>query len=178
MIDIGIDKEGSALRMLIAQALRSYPTSNLYPFLEDRSAPVRTAAAREIQTRGDSDSFKYATRLTDDKRSYIREIAVFVLGQHGTPTYPYKAEAVPIIAKKLAHDSSAGVRAAAAAALGHLKAYDAVGVLISAAADDSIEVRACVAAALVNMKRSAKAREALRLLKDDPSDEVRFWANE
>lgn len=176
VIDAGIDQAGSSLRILIAQALREFPTSSLYPFLEDRNAVVRTAAAREIQVRGEVDSLSYVTRLVDDKRPFIREIAIFVLGQLGTPDYPYKNESVPVISSKLAHDRSSSVRAAAAAALGHLRAYEAVEILVCAVTDNSVEVRACVASALANMKRSAKARVALDTLKVDSNDEVRRWA--
>lgn len=176
MIDTGVDKDGTALRMLIAQALRLYPTSSLYSFLEDLSIPVRTAAARQIQVRGERDSFDYAIKLLDDKRAYVREIAVFILGQHGTPEYPYKAESVEKIAQKLSNDSSSMVRAAAAAALGHLNAYEAIPELIEAVTDQSVAVRACVAGALVGMGRSAKAKAALSALRSDISEEVRWWA--
>jgi HEAT repeat protein len=178
VIDIGIDKNGSSLRLLIAQALRLYPTSSLYSFLEDRSVPVRSAAAREIQIRGEIESFKHVVQLANDRRPYVREIAIFILGQLGTPAYPYKADSVDLIAAKLAQDPSSAVRAAAAAALGHLKAYPALDGLVAAAVDDSVAVRACVAAALLSMKRSSKARNALRALKNDASDEVRRWATE
>nr|WP_315219216.1 HEAT repeat domain-containing protein [uncultured Duganella sp.] len=176
MIDSGIDRRGSSLRLLIAEALRSYPTASLYPFLEDRSVPVRTAAAREIQVRGEAESFAYATQLATDRRSYVREIAIFILGQHGTPSYPFKSDAIPLLASKLSHDPAGSVRAAAAAGLGHLKGYEAIEALVSAVGDRSFEVRACVASALSNMKRSAKARAALLLLKEDVNEDVRRWA--
>jgi hypothetical protein len=176
MIDIGVDSDGTALRMLIAQALRLYPTSSLYSFLEDRSVPVRTAAARQIQIRGERESLDHAVNLLDDKRASVREIAVFILGQLGTPTYPYKAESVEKIVVKLNADSSGMVRAAAAAALGHLQSYEAIPALIEAARDESIAVRVCVAGALVSMGRSSKARAALRVLQTDASEEVRRWA--
>jgi HEAT repeat protein len=178
MITSGIDKEGESLRLLVAQALCAYPTASLLPFLEDKSVLVRSAAAREIQNRGDQKSFEHAVALLGDKRAFVREIGVFILGQHGTPTYPYKAQTIPLVAERLALDKSAAVRAAAAAALGHLSAYEALEFLITAATDNSIEVRACVAFALTRMKRRGKAREVLRILKNDQNEEVRFWAND
>lgn len=178
MITTGIDKDGESLRLLVGQALRSYSTNNLHPFLEDLSVLVRSAAAREIQNRGEAESFEYAKSLLMDKRGFVREIAVFLMGQHGTPTYPFKTEAIPLISQRLDLDKSAAVRAAAAAALGHLKAYGALDILIDAAKDKSADVRSCVAFALTRMKRRARARTALDALKKDESSEVRFWAED
>lgn len=176
MIDVGIDSKGSSLRLLIAQALGEHPTFALLPYLEDRSFVVRTAAAREIQVRGGEESFEYLMRLLGDKRAYVREIAVFALGQYGTPTYPFKSKSIESIVGRLVHDTSSSVRAAAAAALGHLKAYEALEAITAAVGDNSIDVRACVGFALAQMKRSKKARDALRILKDDESEEVRYWS--
>lgn len=176
MIDIGVDRDGESLRMLVAQALRAYSIDSLHLFLEDRNALVRSAAARQVQIQGSEKSFKYAIDLLADKRAFVREIGVFILGQHGTPHYPYKSESVPLITERLVSDKSAAVRAAAAAALGHLKAYDALEFLIDAATDKSTDVRSCVAFALSGMKRRARARTALDALKKDENSEVRFWA--
>lgn len=93
-------------------------------------------------------------------------------------TYPYKAESIAIIAERLTSDKSSAVRAAAAAGLGHLKAYEALEILIEAASDASADVRACVAFALNGMNRRTRAREVLRTLKKDVNGEVRFWADE
>lgn len=178
MITTGIDKDGESLRLLVAQALRSYPTESLHPFLEDKSVLVRSAAAREIQNRGEAKSLQYAIGLLHDKRAFAREIGVFILGQHGTPHYPYKAESIPLITERLVSDNSGAVRAAAAAALGHLNAFDALDVLIDAARDKSVDVRSCVAFALTGMKRRARARGALQILQNDENAEVRFWAGD
>jgi HEAT repeat protein len=178
MIASGTDKDGESLRLLVAQALRAYPTQSLHPFWEDKSVLVRSAAAREVQIRGEPISFDAANALIGDKRAYIREVAVFILGQLGTPNLPFREESIPIISDRLALDKSAAVRAAAAAALGHLNAHESLDALAVAASDASAEVRACTAFALNNMKRRRKAREMLLILKSDESDDVRFWAND
>lgn len=178
MIDNGVDKQNSSLRMLVSQALRSYPTIHLHPFLEDKNVVVRTAAARELQMRGEASSFEYAISLLSDKRAYMREIGVFILGQLGTPGYPYKNDSTQLIAERLISDRSRAVRAAAAAALGHLEAFDELDILIRAASDESADVRACVAFALTRMRRRPKAREALRALRNDDSAEVRSWVED
>lgn len=178
MITSGIDKDGESLRLLVAQALRAYPTYSLHPFLEDKNVLVRSAAAREIQLRGESISFDAAIGLIGDKRAYLREIAVFILGQLGTPKYPFRESSIPIISDRLALDKSAAVRAAAAAALGHLNAHESLDALAVAAADSSAQVRACTAFALNKMRRRRKARELLLILKGDENDDVRFWASD
>lgn len=178
MIANGIDKDGESLRLLVAQALREYPTQSLHPFLEDKNVLVRSAAAREVQIRGELISFEAAVSLAGDKRSHVREIAVFLLGQLGTPNFPFRERSIPIISDRLAFDKSAAVRAAAAAALGHLNAHESLDALAKAASDSSAEVRACTAFALSNMKRRRKARELLLMLKSDTNDDVRFWAND
>jgi HEAT repeat protein len=178
MIDIGIDQPGHSLRMLVSQALRSYKTRNLYQFLEDRDPVVRTAAAREIQIRGTRDSYKYLLKMLDDKRGFIREICIFTLGQLGTPEYPFREESVSVLMRYLANDRNVAVRAAAAAALGHLRAIEALDSLIEASSDSSAEVRSNVAFALKMMKTRAKARNTLAMLKQDKNDNVRFWAND
>lgn len=178
MIDKGVDERGSSLRVLVSQALRSYPTRILYSFLDDSSTVVRTAAARELQSRGEVESFEYAVSLLSDKRAYTREIGVFILGQLGTPNYPYKDASIDLIAERLNVDKSKMVRAAAAAALGHLEAFSKLDILIHAASDESANVRACAAYALTRMKRRPRAREVLRTLRNDENAEVRCWAND
>lgn len=178
MIDTGIDEQGASLRMLVAQALRAYPTIHLHTFLDDRSAIVRMAAARQLQIRGEAETFDHAMSLLSHRHAHMREIGVFLLGQLGTPSYPYKNASVRCIAERLSADRSSAVRAAAAAALGHLTATDELEGLVRAASDASAEVRACVAFALSRMKRRRRAREALRVLANDDSVQVRFWAGD
>lgn len=128
--------------------------------------------------RGEHRSFEYAISLLSDKRPYMREIGVFILGQLGTPDFPYKSESTQLIAERLTSDKSYAVRVAAAAALGQLKAIDQLDVLIRATSDESADVRACVAFALTLMKRRPRAREALRALRNDKSAEVRSWVED
>lgn len=108
----------------------------------------------------------------------MREIGVFILGQLGTPSYPYKDASTDPIAERLVEDKSKTVRASAAAALGHLGASDKLEILVSAATDESPNVRACAAFALTRTKRRPKAREALRALRRDDDAEVRCWTND
>ena len=178
MIASGIDKDGESLRLLVAQALRAYPTPSLHPFLADKSVLVRSAAAREIQIRGESTSFDVAIRYVGDNRACVREVAIFILVQLGTPNYPFRAQSIPIISDRLVSDKSPAVRAAAAAALAHLNAHESLNALAEAVSGASAKVRACTAFALSNMKRRRKARELLSILKSDENVDVRFWADD
>lgn len=124
-IDISTDRSGTALRMLVFQALKAYPTKALLPFLRDSDSIVRTAAARQLQVRGGSAVFEHARQLATSKKKDDREIAAFILGQLGTPERPFKGESLPLL-QKLCADRSAEVRETAVASLGHLKAVEAI----------------------------------------------------
>lgn len=139
-IDIGIDREGHSLRMLVFQALERYPTQSLLPFLHDRSAVVRTAAARHLQTRPGRDALEYGMKLLASTARYDREIGAFLLGQIGTPERPYREESVPLLVS-LCRDKAPEVRVAALAALGHLKASEAAKVVERAKRDPEPEVK-------------------------------------
>lgn len=114
-----------------------------------------------------------ALRLAADSRARCRETACFLLGQLGTPHFPYKLQSLPTLKKALLHDRSSAVRAAAAAALGHLSAAEELDALVLAATDKSENVRRAVAFALSRMKRFRRAREALEALRADKAVSVR-----
>jgi HEAT repeat protein len=139
-IDIGIDRKGHSLRMLVSQALEHYPTASLLSFLHDRNTIVRTAAACKLQIRGEPEVFAYAIELASSRLKTDREIAAFLMGQIGTPTYPFKEASVTRLVK-LCTDTSHEVRIAALAGLGHLRAVDAIEVVRAARRDVHPDVR-------------------------------------
>ena len=59
MID-DLDGSSSTLRLLVWQALKSYPTEALLKLLGDDDFIVRTAVARELQVRGGSEVHAWA----------------------------------------------------------------------------------------------------------------------
>lgn len=165
MID-DFDDKYSTLRMLVATALRnpSWTIDGLINLLKEEDVIVRTAAARELQIRGGEPVFKKILPFVSSKQACHREIAAFVLGQLGTPMMDYKNESLPILVK-LALDEDEDVRAASAAAFGHL-CYEGMSeqiedILIRLCNDESIEVRACAAYALGNSSGNRKIRELL-----------------
>lgn len=123
-IELSTDPDGESLRMLVWQALRLYPTASLFQFLHDPNSIVSTTAARELQTRPETDDvFKYAVPLLRSASKDEREIGTFLLGQIGTPHRPLKAQSVPLL-EKMCADTEPDVRSAALASLGHLGAKE------------------------------------------------------
>ncbi len=174
MID-DLDGSSSTLRLLAWQALRSYPTDSLLRLLDDDDYVVRTAVARELQTRSGSDVYQWAIDKVTSERIASREIAAFILGQLGTPELPFRATSIPAL-MRLASDNDTEVRSAAIAGLGHLRADEAVDIIIAASQDSSNLVRGCAVAALGHLTSSAAVISALRdRLRDDDAT-VREWA--
>lgn len=173
------DYSTSTIRLLVFQALKHWETKALFSLLFDEDCIVRSAAARELQTRGEEETFKKLKTLTDDPVSYVREISAFTLGQLGTHEFPFKEQSIPLL-QKLLSDADFEVRAAAVAAFGHLgtdgKAEVIEEQLLAMADDQSEEVRECLAFALGNSSGSEKVIATLARLQKDNSEEVRSWA--
>ncbi|WP_020396839.1 HEAT repeat domain-containing protein [Thiolinea disciformis] len=150
MID-NYDPSNDTLNLLVWQALKQWDTEVLFTLLKEKNALIRTAAARELQIRGGESVFKETINLISSNSEVLREMAAFILGQLGTPLYPYKYESLPILLS-LVTDSNADVRAATAAALGHLGYEtlldDVESALMTLCSDESSDVRACAAFAL------------------------------
>lgn len=176
MIDSGIDQPGHSLRTLVYAGLKTFKLQGLIALLRDRSSLVRTAAARELQGRGGRTVFLQGCQFLRSRKVVDREIGAFLLGQLGYPDMPFKAETVPLLEHALAHDASADVRAAAAAALGHLRSKESLDVLVAAAEDPVPDVRATVAYALYMLPRTKRARACRAKLARDEDEDVREWA--
>lgn len=169
------DVSSSTLRLLVFQALKEYPTQALFPLLTDPDDIVRTGVARELQIRGSEDVFAHASELLKGDRFETREIAAFVLGQLGTPNFPYRDQSIPLL-RPLLHDKYYEVRGAAAAALGHLKANEALNDLLELASDSEAYVRENVAFALAFTGADQRSIATLRKLSNDDNSDVRGWA--
>jgi HEAT repeat protein len=170
--------EASSLtvELLVFEVLRSYPSDALLLMLDDESTVVRTAVARELQVRGERTAFDHVLLLCDDSRDFVREVAAFTLSQFGTPTYPFRSEAIPKLAELAVHDGSFDVRATAVASLGHLHPMESMQVLLESANDPEADVRAMVAVSLGRLGPLPKVVETLDTLLSDSDSEVRQWA--
>ncbi|PTR26300.1 HEAT repeat protein [Luteibacter sp. OK325] len=173
-----IDDEvpNSTVRLLVFEAIRSYPSDALLLMLDDEDTIVRMAVARELQVRGEKKAFDHALLRCDDLRDFVREIAAFTLGQFGTPTYPFRSESIPKLAELAVHDPSFEVRATAVASLGHLHAEESMQVLLESANDPEADVRAMAAVSLGRLGPLPEVVETLDKLLSDPDSEVREWA--
>jgi len=175
MIDVSTDKPGESIRTLVWQAIKLYRTEHLYQFMDDKNPIVRTIAARELQVRGVKGTFDYIVNFARDKSTRRRELCAFILGQLGTPKYPYKKKSLPYLIE-LSADKSPSVRSAAISALGHLRADEQKRIILKAAKDNSPQVRLCAAAALMSLKKSPSSLKCLKLLTKDKNRDVRSWA--
>ena len=175
MID-DADIEKSTLRLLVFQALKLYSTPALVPMLLDKDLIVRSAVARELQIRGGDDVFIAAKKLGAAERHESREIAAFLLGQIGTPSFPYRDQSIPLLKAHLS-DPYHEVRSAAAAALGHLHADEALNELLLLATDSEPDVRECMAFALGLIKANEESIAVLRRLSEEQNKDVRECAD-
>jgi len=178
MID-DIDASSSTLRLLVSQALKSWNIGAVLKLLFDDDCIVRTSAARELQVRGGSEVFSQVKMLVNDSRAYVREICAFTLGQLGTPDMPYKNKSFPLLLTLL-EDKDVEVKAAAAAALGHLSfsgmPKDVEEALLFSSKDKDKTVRACVAYALGNSSGREAVKNSLAQLRNDKEKSVRSYA--
>jgi HEAT repeat protein len=175
MIDPSVDQPGHSLRTLVWQALRTYRTEHLFPFLLDRDVIVRTIAARELQVRGTLQVFEHVIQLAGQDRHVAREVAAFVLGQLGLSKRPYRNRSFPVLAK-LAEDAHPSVRSAAIASLGHLRLPRSLPAVVQAAQDRVAPVRLSAAFALGKFKKTPETVRLLRKLARDKHPQVREWA--
>lgn len=156
------------------EKFRACSLGQLHQALGSQNEPERFAAARELQVRGQATTFELSTSLAKNNNAVLREMSAFVLGQLGTPGRPFRHLSLPVL-NRLLEDSVFTVRAAAAAALGHLKAHESLTLLEKTAEDTEAEVRSNVAFALGNIPCD-RSVELLLALTWDSDQEVVSWA--
>jgi HEAT repeat protein len=165
-------------RYFVRKGMSDCSTSELINLLTDDDQIVRSSAGFLLHiSGGDSEDFNRIVGLASHVDAYVREAAAYVLGQFGTPGYPFRALSVPLLSH-MAHDSDDAVRVSAVSALGHLRGDDAWEVILSAATDRSADVRWVVAWLLEFMDGSERSVAALTALVADPHPDVRAAARE
>lgn len=162
----------------IWEKFRSASLGQLLSELTSSSLVRCFTAAKELHCRGGEETFRKALELCNSQIDIHREVGAFLLGQLGTPKFPFAEMSIPILLSRIEKDSSPDVRAAAAAGIGHLSAKvgsSGLSGLALAAKDISPKVRACAAFSLGRIT-DAVAIELLLKLTHDKDDEVRSWA--
>jgi HEAT repeat protein len=173
------DDDNSKLsRYFVRKGMSDLSTSQLIDILTDDDHIVRSCAGFLLHlSGGSSEDFDRIVGLTAHAEAYVREAAAYVLGQFGTPEYPFRAASVPLLTR-MAHDADDEVRLSAVSALGHLRGDDAWEVILSAATDSSPDVRWVVAFLLEFMDGSERSLIALTQLAMDADPEVSAAARE
>lgn len=178
-----IKDNGTTLEMFASRYLDHVSTQELFQWIDDKDAEVRTLVARKMQCRGTDAIFKFAKKRTKSKKKYQREIAAFILGQlgclfEGANKYPFKLQSKTLL-MKLVGDKSKSVRAAAIAAFGHLYSenldQDIESLLIGCADDKSKSVRIALSLSLSASSGNKEIRRIYtKFLK--AGGEVEEWA--
>lgn len=157
------------------EEMKHYSLSQLHSELISSEELRRWAAARELQVRGQAETFSYLITLSKMPDASFREIAAFALGQLGTPNRPFIKQSTPILIDLLKHDLDVRVRAAAASALGYLASPDSFEFLKNASLDKEADVRANVAFALGLLQDERSIQPLISLTRDNDND-VACWA--
>ena len=139
----------------------------------------RRALVRELQARGDHETFDVAVDLARSGDPQEVELGLEVIGQLGyREGRPWLEESLPIVLATADTDSPA-IAAAAIAALAHLGDERGLPATLAHARSRHVEVRLAVAQAIPwvgGRPLHPDARQALLGLMADPADEVRDWA--
>lgn len=172
------DETEKLSRYFVRKGMSDCSTSELINLLTDGDQIVRSSAGFLLHiSGGDSEDFNRIVGLASHADAYVREVAAYVLGQFGTPDYPFRALSVPLLSR-MAHDMDDEVRLSAISSLGHLRGDDAWDAILSAATDTSPDVRGVVAFLLEFMDGSERSVAALTVLATDPDSDVRAAAQE
>ena len=173
----------------IWQKIKHWNSDDIFKLLYSENDIIRFTAAQELQMRGDDRIFDRVISLLSDSRSYVKEIALFTLGQFGGTGRPYKQKTIHIIMNMI-KDKDNKVKSAAIIALGHLFLYADKKLskeeesmpryieekIISFIYNKDTSIKCSVAFALGCSSGSQDTVDALKILLLDRNKEVRSWA--
>lgn len=114
-----LDASHDKMHLILFRALGGYSERDLLDLLVEESVVLRTTAARRLHLIGGKETFGNATQLLKAERFENREIGAFVLGQLGTPEYPYATESLGPLSSQL-NDAYYEVRATTLTAIAFL----------------------------------------------------------
>lgn len=168
-------KNISSLEGLVWQAIQIYPVDKLEQFIVDPDERVRLAAARRLQVHGGRFGYELAVKLIKSDDVDLKIIGIFILGQLGSPDFPFLKTSQPILMALLG-EKSRRVQREAMISLGHLGVDSAVSRIVNFASSKDKKTRMAAAAALSRFENNEIAKSALLRLSHDESEEVRYWA--
>ena len=136
---------------------------------------ARWKIVQSLHLRGTRDAFELAARLCTSANASERRLGADLLGQLGTPAFPYKDESVPVLLGMLEAERDASVLNAVAIALGHLKDPVAIEPLAKLKTHPDSEVRFGVTFGLLGYENDMAISALVELSRDTDTD-VRNWA--
>jgi HEAT repeat protein len=176
-----LDSDDDSLKLsryFVQKGMSDLSPSQLIDLLTEDDQIVRSSAGFLLHlSGGSSEDFDRITALATHVDAHVREVAAYVLGQFGTPDYPFRAASIPLLSR-MTRDADDEVRVSAISALGHLQGDDAWESILSAATDPSPDVRSVVAFLLEFLDGSERSVAALRALAGDLDSDVRAAAAE
>ena len=128
----------------------------------------------EIQRRGTREEFNLAKEQTKSNDPIRREIGADILGQLGWQKSKFRKASVKILISLL-EDKNEDVIYAAATALGHREAPEAISHLIKLKDHKSEDIRHSVAYGLTGYEDKTVIQTLIKL-SSDPDRDVRDWA--
>ena len=177
MQDINVAE--SSISFLAYLGVKTLNVDQLFSLVDDDDLLVRTLVAQQLQKKATRVVFDNVAELAEDDRPFVRQTAIYIIGQLGLKERPYELEAISILLK-LCNDESPSVRASAAAASGHNVLNHQMDSLVEKKlielhTDNHEDVREGVAFAL-GFSNSSDALEVLNKFKNDSSKSVMEYA--
>ena len=143
--------------------------------LQEKDGDVRWEYVQALHMRGEREIFEQAVRLCQSKDSTKAILGADILGQLGTPNFPFHKESVPVLLKLIGNQQDESALQAATMALGRTGDSRALEKLIELKNHSSEEVRFAVVHGLLTLE-DEKSIQALIELSVDEDEDVRNWA--
>ncbi len=130
---------------------------------------------RVLQLRGTQEVFDTCQVMCASESSGDRQLGINILGQLGTPDFPFRAETIPRLLRLLEQEQDPEVIGDIGIAFGHLRSEEAIAPLVRLKSHASQEVRFGVTYGLL-CQEDPLAIATLIELSADPAVLVRNWA--
>lgn len=143
--------------------------------LRETDDEIRWSYVQTLHVRGGQELFEAAVKLCQSANPVDATLGADILGQLGTPDFPFHETSVPVLLKVFDVHKEENTLQAAAMALGRTGNSRAVKKLIELKNHESAEIRFAVVHGLLTLK-DKESVEALIELSADEDEDVRNWA--